>query len=490
VTSRAIGFQASFSSIITRLAVCTATAGLCVVTGIATTFTASQVRLWFASLALVLFPAFLTIFSTSAVFAGFTLIFSQVFEGFEFNAHFFTLSIGVTCLVAFLIVRLPQASSVLLKAKSVRWLRLAMVVFVLSHFITLQHEIPSVATRAVITASGFAGFWVAGLLSGSAHERKGLALGAICVVLMFAVLAVLAYVGLLPLPFAVSAKRTLLGIRSPIERVGVLGFTALGVILPLGVPWLMSVLFRGKNASERVAAFFGVVAIFAASLLIFQARSMVVEIGVALGLSFVLFRPSLTMGALVSGAFLVGLVVVLPQLINADKISSDVRGESYTASFNLIRERPSILILGSNQADTLTRVQDESKFGSLVPNAPVHNIFIMETLSTGLLTSVSLALLFLIPMWRGFRLVIRRGHETEMGALAVLMGAMLLCDVMVLPESSNVAGLWISLGLMARLTSSAVPIIESSTQPTVDERTRRVRRNTGPNLNRLKGEYS
>ena len=428
----------------------------CSMAGVITTLTSSDVRLWFVSLSLALFPVVFIASLTSDVALGFILIFSQNFEIFEVSAIFFTFSIGVLVLMTFLALRLTSVKQALLGTPTMRFMSISLLVFILAHLLGLLHEDFPTTARSMVTVLSFAAFWTAGALLASESGIKGLAYGAALVIIFLGLLGLASYLELLPVPFETIPPRPLLGIWPPLPRIAPLGIKTLGVILPLAVPWFVWRFVRTDSTDDRIQNSVILLSLFLISALIFQARVMILEVAIPCVAAFGLFRPSISKTVtLVAGCIVAGILVG-PQLIQADEISSDLRSESYTLAIDLIKENPPILLEGSNQSTTLQYIQDNSKYGFLVPDAPLHNLFLMETLSFGLSASIPLLILFAVPMKRGLQHIHRGQPSNPDAVLIILIGITALLPVMLFPLISNVGGLWLSLGLIAKLSSDLV----------------------------------
>jgi hypothetical protein len=427
---------------------------LSVLVGLASSLASAHSRLWFGLVSIAFLPAFLIIGSISPAAGAFLLTFCQMLEPFEFDAQILTVSIGTCALLAFLLTGFRGAEVALLRSGALFFLLHIVSCYVLSHLLQLWYADSASVMRSLITSLSFALFWLAGVLASSTTGRSGLAMGASGALLILGLLGIMSSLGLIPTPDRISASRDILGLTSPFQRsYGIdIGFVSVAVLTPLAIPYLLWQSFKHPNSGIRALSVLGLVGIFLASLMVFQARSMLIEQVVALTIAIMLLMRSLIVTSVLGAILVVCGLFAVPQLLNTDRISSELRSESYLVSLNIIENNPRILLTGTSRDRALQVIEEESKWGHLAPRAPIHNVFLMETLTGGLLASGSLALLFVVPLIGALKSMMTTNMNEERVFLIILMSAMLLIEVSINPAEANIAGLWLTLGVMARLS--------------------------------------
>lgn len=421
--------------------------------GGASAIAGSTIRLWFVVLAVALLPVVTVMTTVSpALSAGF-LTFAQPFEAFEFATPIATLSIGSLALLVFLLIQWRQVMDVTRRSLAMRVLLAVAGIFVLAHGAQFLHTDVSSASRQLVTVASFVAFWLVGASVGwHANGRRGLAAGSLAALLLLGVVGILVSAKILPAPARVSEPRAMLGFTSPFNRnYGLdVGYASTALLLPLCLPWLSLKIMTANDLPSRVFAVLGFSALAFVVILVFQSRSMIAELGIAITSTIVLLRTPAALKALTIAIVVTSAVYLMPSIMRADPISTDLRTESYSYAVEKIRAEPKILLIGTNRSEFAKDLEASTRYGSLVPGSPVHNAFIDETLTAGLLGATALIILTLAPAVKGWRCL--RSHETrEMGVLAVGSLAILLFEIFVNPTEANVAGLWLTLGSVASM---------------------------------------
>jgi hypothetical protein len=386
-----------------------------------------------------------------------TIAFAQILEGFELQTPLGTISLGIISLIAFLGLRFPEVLSTL-KSPGYRIGIVCLSLYVAGQGVQLLHGDPAVAIRQVITACSFAAFTVLGMyIGGRRSHLAAVAFGAAAGLLVLGALALAANLGFVPVAAAPPPGREILGVVSPFFRSYGLAGATVGLLLPLCVPWLALKTRSTGGIWTRGGSGAALVLILIASLLLFQSRSMVLEVGLGVFLVWSLanrrFSSGLMLVAISVGTFLVAGFALSS---STDAVSNQLRSEGYATAVEYLLGNPFVLIVGTNAEQFRLMVNASLTFSALIPvDAPTHNLIIETVVSGGLASGIALVVLVFAPVLSIFRSARRIGRFSPWMALGLSAVAIAVLEVMVTPAIANSAPFWTAIGCAIALSASA-----------------------------------
>jgi hypothetical protein len=386
-----------------------------------------------------------------------TVVFSQILEGLELQTPLGTLSLGIVALIVFLGQILPQV----LKTGSLRGYRLGtacLAAYVAGQAFQVLHGDTGLAIRQLITASSFAAFAVLGLYIGDRRSHlAAAAVGAAAALLVLAALALGSNLGVVPFVTLGPHSREILGVTSPFFRSYGLEGVTVGLLLPVCVPWL-AMMTRSLSGLWLRAAFASVLAlIWLASLLLFQSRSMVLEVALGALLAWSLANRTFATGVLVLGVG-AGAVLVTGLLLSTstDIVSNQLRAESYVTAVEYLINNPAVLLVGTNSEQFRLMVNESLTYSALIPaGAPTHNLLIETIVSGGVVSGLGLVALVIAPVLSTLRAARRVGRFSSHMVLVLSAVAIAVMEAMVTPSIANSAPFWVTLGFAVAVAASA-----------------------------------
>jgi len=385
------------------------------------------------------------------------IVFAQIFEWLEVQSPLGTISPSIIALMIFLIVRLPDVVPTM-------WARgyglpvASFGVFVAAHALQFLHADAAQAARQLITAASFAAYGLLGMYIGSRRAHLvAAAVGAGAVLLVSGTLALASNAGVTIVASTLSPPREILGIMSPFLRsYGVPG-VLVALLLPLCIPAL--VLYASSSGSPavmRAGALTAVALIGLASLFLFQSRSMVLEIAIAVMLVVGLTGRRFGVGMLVIGLCLgVAVVIGLTLTGSTDPIGNQFREESYSTAITFFAGDPQRALLGTDPSAFRVMVNAATTYGHLIPaDAPIHNLLIETIVVGGVAGALALLVLAFSAPARALRMASRVGRFS--GTMTVMLAAaiMAILEVAVTPAVANSAGFWMTMGWCAAVGAS------------------------------------
>ena len=386
-----------------------------------------------------------------------TIVFSLILVGFETQTPVGTLSPAIVALIVFVGLRLPQIVA-MASSPGYRFGTACLVAYVAGQGFQFLHGDAGVAARHMITASSFAAYAALGMYVGA--RRSHIAAAAIGAATGLLVLAGLALLANLDAGSVNSLGRQILGVTSPFTRNYGLGtIVPIGLLLALCVPWLALATRSPSSLWVRAASSAALVLIWLASLLLFQSRSMVLEVPLGIALAWSLanrrFSTALVMiGCCAAIALFAGLALAT----STDVVSTQLRTESYTAALDYFIRNPSVLVVGTNPEQFHLMVNASLTYGSQIPaDAPTHNLLIETVVVGGVISAAGLILLTLAPALSMLKSVRRVRQVSAPMALALSAVAIAVLEASVTPAIANSAPLWMALGYGVAAAAVASP---------------------------------
>lgn len=158
---------------------------------------------------------------------------------------------------------------------------------------------------------------------------------------------------------------------------------------------------------------------------------------------------------LISTVFLMGLVTFLsykamPLIYSSNKGSIQQRLEQYTTALDLIRAQPLTGIGNGRFSEFYTPKPTPTNPN---PSPLLHNYFLNEAVSTGIISAAALVILFGWAAFRFLRFLVRAGHLNQkmfvMGLVSAWLG--MTVELLFYPGGSGLKIIWIYLGLASTL---------------------------------------
>lgn len=414
-----------------------------------------------ALLSLASLPLFLWASAGAPHLAVGIIVCSQILERFEFQTPFGTISLGITALVAFLGQSLPSILR-LLQSAGYRVAIVCLIAYVAGHGFQFLHVDASAALRQVITASSFAAFTLLGIYVGANWRLLSAAgVGATVALLVLAGLALATALGTNFFGAFTSPARQILGITSPFDRNYGIDTATLGLLLAPAVPWLTYVVRVGHAFWARSASAITLMIIWLASLLLFQSRSMVLEVPVGFVLTASLMNRTFVAGTM--SLILGGIAIVGTGLITAGgtdyatTVSTQLRVESYAGAFDYLRNNMAVLFVGTDPTQFHLTVNASLTYGSQIPaGAPTHNLLIETIVAGGAVSVTGLILLVLSPLAHMLRTARAEGRFSRASAVALSGVVIAVFEASVTPGIANSGLFWMTLGIATAVAASVM----------------------------------
>lgn len=404
-------------------------------------------------------PLLLLTMNHSAQYGIFVIVVAQVLEPFEISLGFISLSVGTLALALWFVIWGHAVLVDILSSPFSTRMTVICSLFAASHGLQLLHASPAAALRGMVTVTSFLLFWLIGVFIG--RDRRShmfVAMGATGALCLLGVIGMLAASGIVQTGVqSGGVVRDFFGFTSPFFRnyafPGMQPVTV-ALLLSISIPFLASNISSSTWLQLRISSSIMYIFIFISTLLIFQSRSMLLEL--AAMWAIVVVAKVRKWWAVLPAASVFSWVLfnTVQDMLSVDTISSDLRSESYSMAIDYIRLHPTTLLIGGPHDEIVNAITASSKYGSLIGYAPIHNMFLDQILWGGLVAALSLTLLFVDPLWR----ILRRAgtNENTSRILTVSFGIafVALFEIMVNPVVANVAGLWIGLGIMTGIAAS------------------------------------
>jgi hypothetical protein len=391
------------------------------------------------------------------------IVFSQIFEAFALNLPVVSLSPGKVALIIFLAMKLPKIAG-LLNSPPYRFSITCLIAYMVGQGLQFLHMDAVSAARQMITASSFAMFAVLGLYVGARRSHvAAAAVGAATALLVLAGFGLAGDLGIGPFPAPLSINRAVLGVLFPFGRnLGLAGDGAFILfLLPLCIPWLTSRVQSPSGAVVRVAAGIVLALIWLASLLVFQLRTMVVEVPVGILLVWSLATRRFAAGIVLAGLCAAAALVFGMYLASSggatSLVSTQLRTESYIESFKIFLSSPSVLVFGTDPGQFDAAVNASLAYGSQIPTtAPTHNLLIEVVLRGGLVSGIGLILLVIAPIVSMLRSARRAARFSSEMAVALSAVTIALLEASVWPGTAKAGPFWMTLGIAVAVAAGAL----------------------------------
>jgi hypothetical protein len=386
------------------------------------------------------------------VFALGLLVASQVLDTFQVQTPIASVSVR-TALIALL--ALSQFPNFLARLKGRAELRVTFVLllaWLAIYPLRMLHTPADVVLRALVTNASFIAIAMIGAsLAESKNVLRTVAGGAALALGVLGSTGVLVSLGYLSAPDRVSLSRSLFGVTSPFVRTYGLDvpFDAVALLTPLCVPFLaVTMLGRKERSIARIVSLLLLVGITLASGLVFQARGMLLDIGLVLFLSAWLtgYRSLRIIAASVS----LLLIPTVVNLIFSDEISSGLRIATAQAVIEEVAANPASLLLGSNQDLLYARGAEMAGAAAAISYVPganvIHNLFLQNLADGGILAALLIGVAHLVLAYYAVRLwrANPAGRDTQVLLIAV---AVVLLELNLEPVRANIVGSWLVMGL-------------------------------------------
>ncbi|MGH7485371.1 MAG: hypothetical protein ACREMY_07165, partial [bacterium] len=273
--------------------------------------------------------------------------------------------------------------------------------------------------------------------------------GAVVALSILGTLGALASLGIIPLTSASAAPRELLGILSPFTRNYGLALPndSLDVLFPLAVSFTLVGLFRRDSSwRSRIGCALGLIAVILAALLVFQSRSMLAQLGLALLVA--LWVTKLPLGRLIVIPALILCAGAVQSILQIDPTATTLHAQSIFGSVQSVLNDPLAYLMGQNE--NLLFVKDATQAGlaaAIGSDNAVHNLFLSNLVGGGYLAFLLICIAYFRPIALVARQAMRRLDDRSLQVLAIATAAMLV-SVSVEPIRAVVLGNWLVLGLV------------------------------------------
>jgi hypothetical protein len=402
--------------------------------------------------ALGLVPLFAALAKVALPLLAAVAVFAQVLEGYELHTPVATLSPGVVALLVFLLW-IWRHTPTPLSNRVTQILFASVAVLVAAHALQFVNVPAGVTLRSLVSAGGFALFWLVGLYI--ARQRWGMTaagIGATTALLVLGLAAIGVAAHFLSQASVISGGRSFFGVRIPFSRTYGLSVGGLpSLFLPLSIPWLTLKVLRGAKPERRVAAAGAIIACLLFVLLFFQSRSMLLEIAVGVTVVSLICVGSARWKILGTGAAVGLAAVAVPSLLFAtDRLSTGDRWTSYRLALTFFAHHPRAIILGTDSA-ALARDINVRLVPPQAAGAPIHDTFIQFLAVGGVLAALSAAAVLLVPIAAWLVAMLRRPTRPIGAAEAWIpaVGAMVAIEMVSYAFVGNAGNGWLALGMMA-----------------------------------------
>ena len=373
----------------------------------------------------------------------------QPLKAFEVATPVTTISVGHILLAIIVLTNLPSIALVLRSSRVAQIAAALLVGWLLMYPLRAVHDPLSQVLRSTVTMSSFVLIAAAGLaIAPRPQALRALAIGSFGALMVLATAGVLVNLGVAPMTERYGAARELFGFTSPFIRTYGLNvpFDAVSLLVPLSVPYLsVRALDWSLTNYDRLRSILAVCLVGLASLLIFQGRGMLLEIAVSAAFAGVLALPGRYRGvaALALG---VGLVVLAVRLINADQISSGLRGGIDLYAIQSVLADPARFVLGVSESALYLEGAKSVGLQDFAPaDSVVHNFFLSALVGGGFAAFALITAFHGIGTWAAFmRWRVAPSLNSRTTLVAVTCA---LIGLSIEPARAGIVGSWLILGV-------------------------------------------
>lgn len=387
---------------------------------------------------------------------------SQPLEAFEIQTPVGTLSAGIIVLTVLLLTCWRELIRIVESNNMVRATLLLCIIWTMFHILRAYHTPANEVLRQVLMLSSFTAMWCIGCWGGYnrlyLHACAGAALG----LMTMAALGVGASFGLVSLPSRVNESRTIFGVTSPLIRnFGLdLPYDATSLVASVAASGLAVVSFKGTARRSRAMAVCSLGILLICSLLVFQSRGMVMQLMVgSVGGVMLSTRYKKTVVLLTLVGLGLGVAPLYRSMYATDVVSSELRIDGVLTGLDILTSGIGWMPAGVSGDAILSAFMARSRWAELVPVGsrfqPIHNLPLHEFVSGGVLVGATFMAIWLTTLRSAWRLW--RTAREDVEAAGILLGVLMVSLVIVVePVSSNAAGLWVLLGVVAGAAARVV----------------------------------
>lgn len=332
-----------------------------------------------------------------------------------------------------------------------------LIIWACTYVLRLTYVEPLALARLGVTVISFLLlYFVARRLPQTYTTLKVLSLTALGALLIFGLAAALVTVGLISRPaVGLTFGREIFGFLSPFPRTYGLNVAidAIAFLGPLTLPmlayWLVA---PAMPLLGRVGALSAILALSGFILLFFQARGMLLSIGLSLLVAFVVTRRHgrwlLIPAAVVAGAQYAPMLYA--SLAGVDTVSSQLRFSNTLVLLRMISERPGDFVLGQNEGRLFYEIALELGLAQAIGgegNDAIHNAFLSQLVGGGWLAFLSFTTVFALMLSRAIRQLRKDPHDPVWQILTI-SATLVIFEMLLEPARAQVIGNWIVLGLI------------------------------------------
>lgn len=382
------------------------------------------------------------------VLAG-LFVLAQPLEAFEVGTPVTTISVGNLLLAVLVLTNLSSIWLILRTSRVAQVAAALLLGWLFLYPLRAIHDPPGQVLRTTVTMASFVLVAAAGL---AVARRPGIlravAFGSVGALMVLAAVGILVNMGLAPMTLRTGGARDLFGFTSPFMRTYGLDvpFDAVSLLVPLSVPFLcVRAIDRETNLSSRAWSVVAVCLVGLASLLIFQGRGMLLQIAVSLAIAVVLAVPRrYRIGAALALGLLV--VVVAVRLINADQLSSGLRGGIDLYAIRSVVADPARFILGVQENAFYSQAAAAIGLQEYAPaDSVVHNFFLSTLIGGGLIAFALITAFHAVAVWAPFN---RWRIAPTLNSRAMLVAvAVVMIGLSIEPARAGIVGSWLILGV-------------------------------------------
>jgi hypothetical protein len=359
-----------------------------------------------------------------------------------------TLTVDNLVLVALAATRIPLWRA---GTRTERLVSTLLCVWLLTYPLRVSYLSVDETLRTAITAASFVViFMVARTLPADWKSLRLYAWSASFALAIFGVTALLAALGILPMPHVEGhiGQRELFGIVSPYPRnYGLnVAIDSIALLAAVATPMLiLCVLAPRVGFLERSLCLGALALLGACELYLFQARGMLLQILLSILLIAIIRYPGLRLPVVV--VFIFGAIKTVPLMSSVDQVSSSLRMANYFAVIDGIRENPMSFVFGRSENQMFVASAQDVGWGEAISGEDnaIHNFFLGNLVGGGVIAFVCVVGAYaLVGCKSAAEALARRDLRST-----YLFTAMMIClfELMVEPARAQVVGNWFVLGL-------------------------------------------
>jgi hypothetical protein len=326
-----------------------------------------------------------------------------------------------------------------------------LIVWVGTYLFRASYLSPAGVIRELVTATSFVLiFLVARTLPRNWRTLKVLAIAGWATLSMFGLAALAVDKGLLPAPIRQSAARDIFGFVSPYMRnYGLnVAFDAIAFLGLICVPVLAYVLVAPhQSLRHRAVGLLGLGSLMWFIFYLFQARGMLLQIVLAVGVVLWLTRP-LTRFLLIP---ILGYTILheVQSFLSVDAISSELRLSNYTEISHIVFTQPWSLLIGRNESTVFDAGAARAGVLGAVTQGTnaIHNAFLSQLVGGGWAAFVCFTLVYWLMLRRSWRNW-RANRTNAVWTVLLTASVLTIFELMVETGRAQVVGNWIVLGLV------------------------------------------